>query len=202
MDTKIDGRRARGDLTRKRAAICAAEIATVSGLDSISMSQLSEGTGLSKSGILTVFENREAIQLAAVEEARTIFTENVVSPAWHLKPGALRLRGFIENWFNYVETKVFPGGCFLAVTASEYGAQHGDVADAVRDFKATWIQLIEGELWVGQRSSGRAKKRIHTTAFHLDSLMVGGNTMFQLFKDADDFAMAQAACLQILNSNS
>ena len=44
-------------------------IATTHGLDSITVGALATATGVSKSGILTVFGNREAIQLAAVAEA-------------------------------------------------------------------------------------------------------------------------------------
>jgi AcrR family transcriptional regulator len=126
-----DGRRARGDVTRKRVAREAAMIATVSGLDSITVGLLAERTGVSKSGILTVFGNREAIQVAAVAEARRIYQEIVVGPAWSKPPGAERLRALLESWVDYLRAGVFPGGCFIAATSVEYGHRQGQVADAV-----------------------------------------------------------------------
>src|SRR6478672_13137731 len=97
-----DGRRARGDLTRRTAARRAAMVATVSGLDAITVGGLAADTGLSKSGILTVFSNREAIQLAAVAEARRIYIDTVIRPAWAAEPGRERLRSLLDSWVAYV----------------------------------------------------------------------------------------------------
>lgn len=82
-----NGRRARGDRTRSRVALRAAELATVSGLESVTIGRLAAETGLTKSGILTVFPNRVAIQLAAVTTARTVFADHVLVPAWHVGLG-------------------------------------------------------------------------------------------------------------------
>ena len=73
MTKTVDGRRARGDVTRALVAREAAMTATVSGLDSITVGGLAAATGVSKSGILTVFGSRENIQVAAVTAARRIF---------------------------------------------------------------------------------------------------------------------------------
>ena len=40
----------------------------------------------------------------------------------------------------YVELPVFPGGCFLAATAAEFGSQPGPVRDALRDAR-DWLAL-------------------------------------------------------------
>ena len=141
-----DGRRARGDATRRRVAREASMIATVSGLDSITVGGLSERTGVSKSGILTVFGSREAIQVAAVAEARRIYQEVVVGPVWSEPAGAPRLRALLRSWVDYLKAGVFPGGCFIAATSVEYGHRTGPVADAVRRLKREWMDLLESEL--------------------------------------------------------
>lgn len=194
MEHRIDGRRARGDITRKRAARCAADIATVTGLDSISISRLAAGTGLSKSGILTVFENREAIQLAAIEEARSVFSENVFAPAWSKEPGTVRLRAFIDNWFHHVETRVFPGGCFLVATSQEFGAQNGEIAEAVKEFKRAWMNLIEGELLIGRARTKKSTTRVQSARFRLDAYMSAANVQFQLMDDPGALSMARVCC--------
>ncbi len=83
-------------------------IATVSGLDSITVGSLSERTGISKSGILTVFGSREAIQVAAVAEARRIYQEKVLAPIWSEPAGAPRLRALLRSWVDYLKAGVFP----------------------------------------------------------------------------------------------
>lgn len=198
MTGKIDGRRVRGDRTRERTATAAAEMATLTGLDSISVSKLAKATGGSASGILTVFENREAIQLAAVNRARDLFVAEVITPAWSTKPGVDRLSHILENWFEYVERRVFPGGCFLVATSVEYGAQDGPVADEVRRLKQTWITLIEGELRVGRRKSKRTDELVEATAFKLDAYLTAANIRLQLAADPGGMAIARKACRELL----
>ena len=111
-------------------------IATVSGLDSITVGWLSERTGVSKSGILTVFGSREAIQVAAVAEARRIYQEHVVGAGLVGAGGRPRLRALLRSWVDYLKAGVFPGGCFIAATsvsirpARASGLTRGSVARA------------------------------------------------------------------------
>jgi len=191
-DTAVDGRRARGDATRRRVAREAAMVATVSGLDSISVGGLAERTGVSKSGILTVFGNREAIQVAAVAEARRIYQEVVIGPAWHLPPGRERLRGLLEAWKDYVLSAVFPGGCFLATTSAEYGRRDGAVADAVRRLEREWLDLLEGEL----ATAGSASPV--DDAFRIDALLVAGVTRYQLYGERADLDRGCRLALEVV----
>ena len=172
-----DGRRARGDATRRKVAREAAMVATVNGLDSITVGSLAERTGVSKSGILTVFGSREAIQVAAVAEARRIYQEHVIAPAWGREPGRPRLEALLEAWRRYLASSVFPGGCFLATTQVEYGHRDGEVADAVRRLQREWIDLLEAEL----RTAGSPDPV--SDAFRIDALLNAGNTRYQLYGD-------------------
>jgi AcrR family transcriptional regulator len=179
-----DGRRARGDLTRRTAARQAAMTATVSGLDAITVGGLASQTGLSKSGILTVFPNREAIQLAAVAEARRIYIETVIRPAWSAEPGRERLLAIFDQWVAYVRAETFPGGCFLANTSVEFGHREGPVADAVRALKREWLDLLEAELATAGSDDPAGD------AFRIDAYFDAANTRLQLF--GDDAALTRA----------
>ena len=195
---KVDGRRVRGDRTRHRAALGAAQLATVYGLESVTVGRLAAETGLSKSGILTVFPNRTAIQLAAVAAARIIFTEQVVEPALALNPGVGRLVSVVDHWFGYVERRVFPGGCFFVTVANEYGGQDGEVADAVRDATASWRTFIENDLLVGQPDEDSWRHLAHRDAFRLDAYMTAANTRYALYHDHADLEMARQVCHDLL----
>jgi AcrR family transcriptional regulator len=186
-----DGRRARGDVTRRRVAREASMIATVSGLDSITVGLLSERTGVSKSGILTVFGSREAIQVAAVAEARRIYQEVVVGPVWSEPAGAPRLRALLRSWVDYLKAGVFPGGCFIASTSVEYGHRTGPVADAVRRLKREWLELLESEL----AAAGSASPV--DDAFRIDAYLNAGNTQDQLGDPGDWSGTERAARLAL-----
>ncbi|HSA52908.1 MAG TPA: TetR/AcrR family transcriptional regulator [Yinghuangia sp.] len=172
-----DGRRARGDRTRHEVARQAALSATVHGLDGITVGSLAAQTGHSKSGILTVFANREAIQIAAVAEARALYLHHVIEPSLQSAPGRPRLRALLDHWLAYLRERVFPGGCFITTTTVEYGRREGPVADAVRDLAREWLLLLENEL-VGAGSSTPADD-----AFRIDAYLRAAHTRFQIFGD-------------------
>lgn len=193
-----DGRRARGDRTRHKAARYAADLATVYGLDSISVGQVATGTGLSKSGILTVFDNREAIQLAAIAEARAIYIAEVIAPAWHLDPGVARLRGLVANWLTYVRGRVFPGGCFLAATSAEYAGREGDVAAAVRALKQDWLRLLEREFLVAGPAHESDPNSAHRFTFQLDAYLIAGVVRAQLLGDDGELDLAHDLAMELV----
>lgn len=187
-----DGRRARGDVTRQRVARRAAEVATTHGLDSITIGSLAADTGVSKSGILTVFGSREAIQVAAVAEARQIYLERVIGPARQAAPGRPRLRALMLAWSDYLRAGVFPGGCFINATTAEYGHRDGPVARAVRDLKQEWLTLLESEL----ATAGSADPALD--AFKIDAYLAAGNARRELLGDDTQLDRAQALALEVI----
>ncbi|HUS21371.1 MAG TPA: TetR/AcrR family transcriptional regulator [Aeromicrobium sp.] len=192
--TDVDGRRARGDVTRRTVARAAARAATIEGLDSITVGGLAAVTGVSKSGILTVFGTREAIQIAAVAEARRLYQEWVVSPAWDRPAGVERLTALIENWVAYTKADVFPGGCFVAATSVEFGHRDGPVAESVQRLKREWLDLLEAEL----KSAGSTTPA--DDAFRIDSYLCMGNTRWQLYGDRSEVDRAGRLALEIIDT--
>jgi len=188
----IDGRRARGDVTRRTVARAAARAATVEGLDSITVGGLAAATGVSKSGILTVFGTREAIQVAAVAEARRLYQEWVVLPAWSKPAGAERLAALIEHWVVYTKADVFPGGCFVAATSVEYGHRDGPVAESVQRLKQEWLDLLEAEL------ATAGSKAPADDAFRIDSYLCMGNTRWQLYGDVGEIDRAARLAADVI----
>lgn len=170
----------------------AAEIATTHGLDSITVGSLAKATGVSKSGILTVFGTREAIQLAAVVEARTIYLETVVAPAWHHEPGRPRLRALLDHWVAYLRAGVFPGGCFIVASTAEYGRREGSVADAVRELKREWLDLLESELRAASVADPAGD------AFRIDAFLCAANVRRELFGSDGDLDRAHRLALEVI----
>lgn len=192
MPEVIDGRRLRGDATRQKVARAAAKAATVDGLDSITVGGLADTTGVSKSGILTVFGNRESIQVAAVAEARKIFISAIYSPHWDKEPGRQRLRASLAAWRDYLRDEFFPGGCFLAAASVEYGHRTGPVAESVQRWKKEWLDFLESEL----AAAGHADPA--TGAFQIDAYLTAGNTRHQLFGDKSALDRAMALALDVV----
>src|SRR3954451_24306864 len=89
-------RRSDGDRTRAAILREAARMATVEGLDGLSLARLAEAVGVSKSGLFGLFGSKEELQLATIEPAGAIFDELVVAPAENAPAGIARLRAYVD----------------------------------------------------------------------------------------------------------
>jgi AcrR family transcriptional regulator len=139
-------RRQRSDGERTRGAIlrAAASLATVDGLDGLSIGNLAAAIGMSKSGLYAHFGSKQELQLATVHEAGRIFADEVVQPALAAPPGLAQLRAVCEAFFEHLARRTFPGGCFMASAALEMGTRPGPVKDLVAAFQAEFVALIRG----------------------------------------------------------
>src|SRR5580700_3332008 len=108
-------RRATSNGARTRTAILrtAADLASVDGLDGLSIGRLATELAMSKSGLFAHFGSKEDLQLATIEEARQRYVREVIAPALASGSGITRLYALCESFLSYVERAVFPGGCFF-----------------------------------------------------------------------------------------
>jgi AcrR family transcriptional regulator len=145
-------RRARSDGERSRAAILheAARLATVDGLDGLSLAHLANAVGMSKSGLFAHFRSKQELQLATVDAASAIFDEQVIEPAVAVRPGVARLRAYVERFLGHVEEGVFPGGCFFVSAVSELDSHPGPVRDGAMAFSQRWLGLLAAEVAAAQ----------------------------------------------------
>ena len=171
-------RRQRSDGERTRAAILreAARLATVDGLDGLSLASLADAVGMSKSGLFAHFGSKEELQLATVEAASAIFEEQVIEPAREAPAGVPRLRAYVERFLGHVEEGVFPGGCFFISAVGEFDARPGPVRDGAMAFNQRWLGLLAEEVATGQAAGeldpGADPPQV---AFELNAFMVAGN---------------------------
>lgn len=126
-------RRRRSDGERSRNAILdeAAQLATIEGINGLSIGRLASAVGMSKSGLIAHFGSKEGLQLATVDAASDLFTEHVIAPGSAGTSGLERLRLLGEHFLLHVERGVFPGGCFFASVAAEMDTHAGPVRDRV-----------------------------------------------------------------------
>src|SRR4051794_30326594 len=83
-------RRPRSDGERSRSAILreAGRLATVEGLEGLSLARLADAVGMSKSGLFAHFGSKEELQLATIDAAGGVFDELGIEP-----PGGQTARG-------------------------------------------------------------------------------------------------------------
>lgn len=185
MTSNIDGRRARGDRSRLAVLISATRLATIEGLNGVSIARLAKETNSSKSGVATLFGTKENLQLAAVAEARRVFTEKVIAPTLEYPPGIMRLSALVSAWIDYSEQRVFPGGCFFLATSAEFAAHPGAVRDAIVAVRDEWHRTLTTQ--AQQAIDDGALPRLHDAeqlAFEIDALLAHANRESLLRSDA------------------
>ena len=116
-----------GIQSRQTILHAAALLATVEGLTGLSIGKLAEHVGMSKSGLYAHFASKEELQLATVETARQIFEDAVINPTLSSEDPLDRFEALYDQYLGYIESRVFPGGCFFAAVAAEFDTHHGMV---------------------------------------------------------------------------
>ncbi|SDY14164.1 transcriptional regulator, TetR family [Micromonospora pattaloongensis] len=138
-----DGRLARGARTRTAILDAAVALATEAGLDGLSLGQLAETLGVSKSGLFAHWRSKEELQLATIERAREQWSEQVIAPALRVPRGIRRLWALHEARLDFYAAAVLPGGCFFGNAEFEYNARSGPVRDRLAEALTEWIAFVE-----------------------------------------------------------
>jgi len=187
--------RAPGERSRARIVAQAAKLATIEGLEGLSIGRLAEATGLPKSSVHALFGSKQELQLATINAARDSFITEVVAPAAaSAEPGRERLRALCEGYLSYVERRVFPGGCFFVAAGAEVGAQAGRVHDEVARVQQQWRDLLAQEA----RAADEKGELPHGTdaaqlAFELAVILAGTDIVSVLHDDLHAISHARTA---------
>ncbi len=194
-------RRAKGARTRESILRVAVDLSSVEGLEGLTIGRLAEELGMSKSGLFAHFGSKEDLQLATVDAARTIFVEKVIRPALAAPQGVPRLWQLCENWLQYVEGKVFKGGCFFAAASFEFDSRSGPVRDAIALAMKEWLAVLARAVdGATQARHLKASVDPEQFAFEMYSLAMGAHWGFQLLDDKKALAQVRETIRQRLQS--
>jgi AcrR family transcriptional regulator len=177
-----------------RAAILerAVDLASAEGLEGLTIGGLAGDLRMSKSGLFAHFGSKEELQLATLESAAERFFAEVIGPAQQEQEGAPRLRAYCERYIDYLERKVFSGGCFWAAAASEFDDRPGAVRDAVRVGVGAWLGELE------RQAAAAGLSDPGELAFEIYSLGLGANAYSRLLDDRQVFARTRATIERLL----
>jgi AcrR family transcriptional regulator len=194
-------RQARGLRTREAILARAADIASVEGLEGLTVGSLAEQLRMSKSGLFAHFGSKEELQLATVETARRIFIEKVSKPAIAAPQGMPRLWRLIDYWIALVEKQVFEGGCFFTAASFEFDSRRGVVRDRIAAIMHEWIGVLSRAVYQAQKA-GHVDPKVDPTrlAFEIHAVAMGAHWAFQLLDDRQAYPRARTTVLERLRS--
>jgi AcrR family transcriptional regulator len=201
VPTRTRRRRSDGERSRRAILLTAAQLATVEGLEGLSIGRLAQASGISKGGLYAHFGSKEELQLATIETAGAIFDEEVVAKGLAAPAGRERIVALTNAFLEHLERRVFPGGCFFASAAAEFDTRPGRVMQEVARFQRGWMGLLE-RLVVEARERGEldAATDPGQLAFELSAMLVGANSGYLLQGDAAVLERARRGVQRLLGA--
>jgi AcrR family transcriptional regulator len=189
----------RGERSRGAILHAAVRLTTVEGLEGLSIARLADELGISKSGLYAHFRSKEELQLATVETAVELYTEEIVAPVLDLPPGLDRLLTLCDRYFDLIGSSAFPGGCFFVYTALDPALRRPAIRDRLAREQRDWLGYIE-ELVREAVESGELSAEMDPArlAFELDCVLIGADANYVLLEERHYLDEGRAAVRRLL----
>ena len=120
----------------------AAEIASVDGLDSVTIGRLAGELSMSKSGVIGQFGSKQSLQLSTVDYVLDIFRRRVWEPVREHDAGLPRLLATCRSWVDYAADPGFDGGCCLTQVTFDFDGRTGAVHDKLAGGLVRWRAIL------------------------------------------------------------
>lgn len=184
----------KGERTRQSILERAVDIASLDGLQGLTIGRLAEELGMSKSGLFAHFGSKEDLQIATIEAASQRYINEIFTEALRQPRGYPRLLAICNSWLSYIRRSVFPGGCFFAAASFEFDSRPGPVRDRIRKMMDDWMHALERSIRMA-KDEGHLKDDVDPSqlAFELNALFFGANFAFYLRDDQQAIERAERA---------
>ena len=188
----------KGEATRLRIVEEAARQAALRGLGAVSLADVAEAVGLSKSGLFKHFDSKEAMELAIVEYVTQLFTEMTWRPAEPLPTARERLARIFELWLDWEDKQWAEGGCPLMAFSVELDDQPGPVRDLLQRRLQQWKRTLVRQ-FQQLREPPLSEAEAQAAYFQMKSFALGHLDARRIMGDNDARRSAQAAFEALLD---
>lgn len=192
----------KGQATKAAILDEAVDIASRIGFNALTIGQLAESTGMSKSGLFGHFKSKEALQLETLERGRERFTDLVVRPTLVAPRGIARVRALLDNWLVW-ETEALEGGCVFVTASVEFDDQPGPMRDALVRNQTDWAEFIANVAGTAiSEGDFRADVDTEQFAFTLLGIIYSFHHAARLLKDPKAIDHVRGAFEQLITSSA
>jgi AcrR family transcriptional regulator len=130
----------KGQETKERILGEALDLASLVGIEGLTIGELAKATEMSKSGLFAHFDSKEDLQIEVLERASVLFIDNVITPALREPRGEPRVRALFERWLAWETLR--SGGCPFMAATFELDDRPGPVRDALEATQREWIDTL------------------------------------------------------------
>jgi len=182
----------KGEATRLRILDEAAAQAAARGLTAVSLSDIADAIGLSKSGLFKHFESKEEMQLAILEQVMDRFIAFIWGPAEPRPAGRPRLEMVFQRWLDWAESEWPNSGCPINALSVELDDQHGPLRDYFQGRLQRWRTHMIGE-FQALGSPPLSPAEAQAAYFQMRSFVLGHSEARRMMGDNDARRSAHAA---------
>lgn len=182
----------KGEATRLRVIDEAARQAALKGLAGVSLGDLAEAVGISKSGLFKHFESKDAMQRAVVEQVMDHFATFVWGPAEALDRGRARLELIFDRWLDWAEHEWPQSGCPITAFSVELDDRPGELRDVFQTRLRGWRKTVVRE-FRALREPPLTENEAQAAYFQMKSFILGHSDARRMMGDADARRSAHAA---------
>jgi AcrR family transcriptional regulator len=168
-------------------------------LEGLSIGELAQHIGMSKSGLYAHFKSKEELELATIETAAEIFERDVLGPAGESPEGIGRVLALSEAFLGHLERRVFPGGCFFATVSAQLASRPGRARDRVMELQRRLVgQFAEA---LGQAIAAGELPRetdVEQLVFEITAMMIRTNVTWIVTGEARVLEQARVGIRHVL----
>ena len=164
----------------------------------MSLNDVAEAAGLSKSGLFKHFESKEGMQEALLIDTGQRFLEFVWKPAESLPPGRARLERVFDLWMDWDAVENAVGGCLIMTASVELADQPGPLRDLVQGMLKRWNARLEREMQA-LTEPALSEEAARMGMFQMNSYILGHHQSARFLGELDARAAARASFLAMLD---
>lgn len=195
-------RKPRNDGLKSRRAIldAAARLATTHGLEELSIGELAQHIGMSKSGLYAHFKSKEELELATIDAAAEIFENDVIRRVPESLRGTARVMALSEAFLQHLARRVYPGGCFFATVAAQLAPRPGRTRDRVSKLQEGWVaQFMAALRQACDDGEIQADSDLDQLAFEITAMLFRANFVWIMTEDQRVLSQARVGIRSALS---
>jgi AcrR family transcriptional regulator len=191
----------KGPATRRRILEHSLRVAASHGLAGLTIGRLARDLDMSKSGLFAHFRSKRVLELATINEARKVFTSQVLAPATVVNEGIHRLWILCESWLAHIERRVFPGGYFFTGAFFECAERSGAIEEEINTMAREWWNSLKSAVLKAQdRKDIDPAADARRVSFDLNGILMAAYWAFLVEKDPRIFGEGRIAVRAKLES--
>ncbi len=188
----------KGDATKARILEETQRQAAVKGFAAVSLNDVAEAVGLSKSGLFKHFDSKESMELTALDLGFDRFEAFILQPAQALAPGRARLEAIFERWLDWNEYENASGGCLIMAASVELDDQPGPLRDLLSRRVRAWRGRLADEMRA-LREPPLSEAAAASAIFQMKSFILGHSDALRMLDDDGARAAARGAFVALLD---